>query len=134
MQRVDFKEGILNAPIEQVRIGGVPDGDSPVVASITCDEDGNIVGDTSQLPAHILEQLQTPAAKESIRKQYKASRQGEPELPNPKPRYINEGRQVNYTHLKPAHMSSKEFRKYRRQQFRAWNKAAVKVQNAAKYS
>lgn len=124
MQDVQFKDGQLDAPMEQVFLGPQHD---PAVVSVACDADGNLVGDISALPDNIVAQLQTPEARAALAKQHREYHKGDGPAAAPKPRYVNGGGRVDYTHLKPAHMGGKEFRQLRRAEFRRMRKAAVKI-------
>jgi hypothetical protein len=125
-EEIQFVDGELAADIEAVRLGK-PTDDTPTV-SITCDKDGNLIGDVSHLPDHILSQLQTPESRKMIADQFRASKYGAPAAPPPK--FINDGNKVDYTNLKPASMTSAEFRKLRRKSFRKWTKEALKAKRS----
>ncbi len=123
---IQFVDGELAAPIEEVHLGKAAD-DTPTV-SITCDKDGNLIGDTSHLPENILSQLQTPESKKMIQAQFRANKYGA--SPAPKPKFINDGGRVDFTALKPATMSSEQWRKLRRKKFREWSKASIKLRRS----
>ena len=126
-----FKGGKFTGPIEQVHLGAeAPADDTP---SISCDSEGNIVGDTSAVPSNILDQLKSPAARAMIIQQRRIARNGPPGL-LPKPRMLNEGNQRNYVHLKPPGMQAKEFRRLRRKQFRELTKDAIAEQRRIRYA
>ncbi len=125
-----FKGGKFTGPIEQVRLGAE---EGPSEMSLTCDSDGNIVSDTSAVPANILEQLKSPYARDMIKKQRRVARNGAPVV-LPKPRFINEGTRRSYVALKPVEMSSKEFRRLRRKEFRNLTKEAITEQRRIQHA
>lgn len=93
---------------------------------LTIDPQGNITGDTSHIPEHILAQLTSPQAQAQMRSQYRASRYA-PDPPKPV-RYINErsDRRV-FIECKPPEVSSKEWRKQKRAEIRKTRKSILKV-------
>ena len=77
-----FVGGKFSGPIEQVRLGTEVAAPG---ASIATDKEGNITGDTSTVPANILDQLKSPAARAMIIQQRRIARNGAPVM-LPKPR------------------------------------------------
>lgn len=95
---------------------------------LTVDAQGNVIGDTSHVDPHILAQLSTPESQAKIREMYRSSRyQKEPKRT---PQYINEGQRRDFTHLRPAGMDNKTFRRLRKQTFRKLTKQTIKVQRS----
>lgn len=91
------------------------------------DPQGNILGDTSHIPEHILSQLTTPKAMAQMREQYRASRYPTVE-PSKKAGYINEREDRRlFIESKPKGMDSKEWRKLQRAKIRASRKAILKT-------
>jgi hypothetical protein len=108
------------------------DEEEGVVAqlNLTVDKEGNIIGDTSGIPDHILSQLQTPESKAKMAEQYRAYRHGEKEAPRPI-RWIHEreDRRI-FADRCPPGMSTREWRKLCRKQFRRMTKQALKIQRS----
>ena len=125
-----FKGGKFSGPIEQVRLGAEVAAPG---ASISTDKEGNIVGDTSTVPANILDQLKSPAARAMIIQQRRVARNGPPVI-LPKPRMLQDGVQRCYTGMKPVGMPAAEFRKLRRKQFRELTKDAITEQRRIRYA
>ena len=125
-----FKGGKFSGPIEQVRLGAEVAAPG---ASIVTDKEGNITSDTTGVPANILDQLKSPAARAMIIQQRRIARNGPP-VTLPKPRMLQEGIQRNYTSMKPAGMPSSEFRKLRRSQFHQLTKDAIAEQRRIRYA
>jgi hypothetical protein len=112
--------------------GGDLEANRPETVSIQADDEGNIVGDTSGIPDHILAQLQTPEARAQIAKQQKdyryAYRAAQKEPPRPM-RYLNEREDRRlFADRCPPGMTSKEWRKKCRSQFRKMTKNTKKIQ------
>lgn len=79
--------------------------------TVTVDARGNIVGDTSAIDPHILEQLQSPEAQAQIKDMYRTSRYGKKEKREPK--YLNEGQQRRITNVRPKGMDRQETKAFR---------------------
>lgn len=130
MNSVEFVDGQLAADITNVRLTKpepapattMPDG-SPIVS---VDGKGNIVGDTAGIDPHILEQLADPGVQDQIKALYHDTRYGKKEKPQP-PRYLNEGARRDFSHMRPAGMSSKDFKRYRKTYTRKMTKTAIKA-------
>ncbi len=98
----------------------------PETPVLTINARGEIVGDTSHIPAETLEQLQSPEGREQLRTMYRQQRgtsrrviaQQTHREPNPEQR--------DFRHLCPPGMSSKEFRKVRREFMRKQTKSVLK--------
>lgn len=94
---------------------------------LSIDPQGNILGDTSHIPEHILAQLVTPQAMAQMREQYRASRYPAVE-PSKKAGYINEREDRRlFIESKPKGMDSKEWRKLQREKIRKSRKAILKT-------
>lgn len=90
------------------------------------DPQGNITGDTSHIPEHVLAQLTTPKAQAQMRQQYRDSRYA-PEASKPV-KYINERSDRRlFIETKPKGMDAKEWRKQKRTEIRKSRKAILKV-------
>jgi len=130
MNPVEFVDGHLAADITSVRLTKpdpapmttMPDG-SPI---ISVDAKGNIVGDTAGVDQHILEQLADPGVQDQIKALYHENRYGKKEKPQP-PRYLNEGTRRDFSHMRPAGMSAKDFKRYRKTYTRKMSKNAIKM-------
>lgn len=98
--------------------------------AVSIDAHGNVIGDTSHLPEHILAQLSTPEAAKMMREQYRASRYGTPEPPR-EVRYVNERQDRRiFADSKPPGMTTKEWRTQSRARMRKWRKAALKTKRS----
>jgi hypothetical protein len=108
---------------------------------VTVDPEGNLIGDTSKLPANILEQLSTPESKAKMKAQHEAFHNGEKprvsrvmrgqvDAPKP-PRYLNEreDRRI-FVDTKPPGMSTREWRKMGRKRLHKDRKAILKTQRS----
>lgn len=111
---------------EPVPMTSMPDG-SPIVS---VDSKGNVVGDTSKIDPNILAQLADPATKAKIQQMYRDGRYGKKEEPKP-PRYLNEGVRRDFSKMKPANMTNKQFKTLRKKAFRELTKKTLKMQRSS---
>lgn len=105
--------------------------ENPGVAqkTVTVDAKGNIVGDTSAIDPHILEQLQSPEAQAQIKDMYRTSRYGKKEKRETK--YLNEREDRRpFAETRPPGISSKDWRKMGRMRIHKSRKALLKVQRS----
>lgn len=120
----------------------VPLDEVPQVA-ITVDSDGNIVGDTSAIPAEILAQLQSPESQARIRDLYQSYHGGgttqansgkviQMRKPHPdgrreskrQPQFLNQGERRDFTAFRLPGQSRKDFRRGYRQYVKQMQKQA----------
>lgn len=113
--------------IERLSGAGKPEVEPEGIAqiSVTVDPQGNLIGDTSHLDPHILDQLQTPEAKAMMRSQYRGARYEDE--PKRAPKYVNEGTRRDFTKLRPAGMDRATHRKLKRKVFKDLNKQALRM-------
>jgi hypothetical protein len=124
----EFVGDIINVRLtkpEPAPMTTMPDG-SPIVS---VDAKGRVVGDTSAIDPHILEQLADPGTQAQIRALYRDNRYGKKEEAKP-PRYLNDGARRDFSHMRPAGMSAKDFKRYRKTYTRKMTKAAIKMHAA----
>lgn len=124
-----FVDGQFVGDISNVQLGSAPApaaiADTP---SVTVDAKGSVIGDTSHIDPHILAQLSTPQVQEQIRGLYRSSRY-EREQPR-EVRYFNDGERRDFSHLRPAGMDAKQFKRLRKQTFRNMTKATIATQRS----
>ena len=114
---VECDVALLKPPAPQP--GAIAAADAP---TISVDAKGNVVGDTSGIDPHILEQLQSPASQKQIREMYRQSRY--PADPPRETVYIAQGttRDLRRHQLIPGRIG----RRLRRQYLRKVSKAKIK--------
>lgn len=107
-----------------IHLGERPVENQPGV--ITVDENGEIIGDTSRIPEHILAQLQSPETQASIKAMYE-KRHGNPNYPReplPEPKVITKPGNTRNLATERKELSRTEFRRLSRKfakKFRAWS-------------
>lgn len=111
-----FIEKLAGNPVE-------PEGLQELCVSI--DPQGNVVGDTSRIPEHILAQLQSPEAKAQMRTQYRDSRYEKD--PPRKLKYLNTGGTRDLTRLRAPGQTRKEFRAFKSKMFKNLTKQALRM-------
>lgn len=104
----------------------IPDGVEKL--AITVDPEGNILGDTSQIEPHILEQLKSPEAQAQIKEMYESYHNPKSKKPRPLRGYLDEPKpEVKFVEptRRPSGVTRKDYRKMKQKNFKKWTKAAM---------